>query len=459
MTTSLFDTNTFWFYMTLEADGRVVQVPLPEEFDKAGLERGLQAALKRFSKGFLKTIALHTPPATPALPQLGMAATGQQFSWLSDTLAEEHNLSKTDLKGGQVPADADLLLLAAPDKLDDKQLFAVDQFLMRGGTVVLASSPFDIKTQGSLSLTRGQSGLQDWLAHNGIELQEKMLLDPQNAAFPIPVDRQLGGFVVRETQMVDYPYFVDIRDDGMPQQGGITAGLNQVTMTWASPIRLDEQKNQDRRVTRLLESSEQSWTSESDNLQPDFNAHGQLGFPVEGEQGRQLLAVSVEGRFDSYFKDKPSPLAAEQATPADDSAETATEADDKATEKDSAPLISRVIERSPESARIILFASNSFLSDEMLELAATGLGTRYLKPVELVENAVDWSLEDQGLLSIRGRAHFSRTLAPLDRDAQIFWEYLNYGLALTGLLLIGLIRRQLRRKSQLRYAAILGTAE
>jgi ABC-2 type transport system permease protein len=87
------------------------------------------------------------------------------------------------------------------------------------------------------------------------------------------------------------------------------------------------------------------------------------------------------------------------------------------------------------------------------------MGTRYLKPIQLVENAIDWSLEDRGLLAIRGRAHFAHTLKPLDRESQLFWEYLNYGLLLVGLVLIGLIRRQINKRAALRYAAVLGTAE
>ena len=74
---------------------------------------------------------------------------------------------------------------------------------------------------------------------------------------------------------------------------------------------------------------------------------------------------------------------------------------------------------------------------------------------QLVENAVDWALEDRDLLSIRGRAHFSRTLPPLNRTAQIFWEYLNYGLALLGLLLVWLIRRGVAARARLRYEAVL----
>jgi len=461
MAASLFDANTFWFYMTLESDGRIIQVPLPETFSKADLERDIQAALKRFSRGFLKSVALHTPPSTPGMAQFGIPASGKRFSWLRDTLAEEHNITSADLKGGRVPDEADLLLLASPDKLDEKQLFAVDQFLMRGGTVVLATSPFDIDSQGALSARKHDSGLNDWLTHHGITLEEKMVLDPQNAAFPIPVNRRIGGFVVRETRLVDYPYFVDVRGDGIERESGLAAGINQVTMTWPSPITLDEQKNRGRKVIRLLQSSDQSWTTDSLDIQPNFRAYGKLGFPAGEKRGRQLLAVAVEGRFDSYFKDKPSPLAAqEEEADADKAAdETKEKKDDAGGDKVKAPVITRVIDRSPESARIILFASNSFLTDKMLDLAASGLGTRYLKPVQLVENAIDWSLEDRGLLAIRGRAHFSRTLDPMDRESQVFWEYLNYGLALFGLLLIALIRRQTNKRAALRYAAILGTAK
>lgn len=449
MVASLTDTNTFWFYMTLEGNGRIVQVPLPEQFEKAGLEQGIQAALKRFSRGFLKTVALHTPVSTLAM--FGMPASGKRFDWLSNTLAEEHNLASTNLKNGRVPDEADLLLLASPDKLDIKQLFAVDQFLMRGGTVVIATSPFDIEHADVLSVRKLESALIDWLSHHGIMLEEQMVLDPLNASFPIPVSRRVAGYVFNETQMVNYPYFADIRGDGIVQEGGMTEGIDQVTMTWPSPITLDEQKNLDRKVTRLLQSSDQAWASDSMEIQPDFQMHGELGFPVGDQRGPQLLAVAVEGRFDSYFKDKPSPLVTHEEE-ADAGGEPAEDA-----EKES--RITRVIDRSPESARIILFASSSFLTDTMLDLAASGMGTRYLKPVQLVENAIDWSLEDRGLLAIRGRAHFSHTLKPLDRESQLFWEYLNYGLPLFGLLLIGFIRRQTNKRAASRYAAILGTAE
>ncbi len=463
MPAGLFSPDTFWFYMTLEGDGRIVQIELPAELDRPGLERGIEAALKRFSLGFLKTVAVHAPQPVPTYG----APRGLGFTWLQDRLAEEHAVRDAGLEDGRVPEEADLLLVVAPEALDEKQLFAVDQFLMRGGTVILASSSFDIELSGRLTARAQDSGLQGWLDHHGIKVEKQMVLDPQNALFPIPGERRIGGFAVREIRMVEYPYFVDIQANGMDQDHGLTAGIEQVTVNWSSPIALDEEKNRERRVIRLLESTPDAWTSDSLDIQPNFTSYGPLDFPPGQETGRKLLAVVVEGRFDSYFHGKPSPLAEEEQTkPAGD--EPSPEADGESTGSEEAggseetdqarePVITRVIDRSPESARIMLFASNSFLSDTALALASSGLGTRYLKPVQLVENAVDWSLEDRGLLGIRGRAHFSRTLAPLDRQSQMFWEYLNYGLALLGLLVVWLLRRLSARQARIHYRALMET--
>nr|MCH9699006.1 ABC transporter permease [Gammaproteobacteria bacterium] len=101
-------------------------------------------------------------------------------------------------------------------------------------------------------------------------------------------------------------------------------------------------------------------------------------------------------------------------------------------------------------ARIILFSSNDFLRDQVNRMASVAQGSEYLNGVQLVANSVDWSLEDAGLLSIRSRGHFNRTLPPMERPTQIFWEYLNYALAALALGIIALIRKQ-RNAARLRH--------
>ena len=100
-----------------------------------------------------------------------------------------------------------------------------------------------------------------------------------------------------------------------------------------------------------------------------------------------------------------------------------------------------MIEHSPSSARIVLVGSNEFASDLAVTLVSEGMGTFYSKQLEFMQNVIDLSLEDQGLLSIRGRSQFSRTLVSMVSGEQALWEDLNYGVALAGLLGIWFWRR------------------
>jgi ABC-2 type transport system permease protein len=446
---SLFDPQPFWFYMVLDNDGESAQVPLPGELNREALKRSLDAAIERLAPGFLKTVAVVKPTAA------GPGASA--YTLLTDTLSENVRLRDTDLRDGRVPADADLLLVLAPDALDERQVFAIDQFLMRGGSIVLATSPFEATLGETLAASKHRSGLEEWLTFQGLEIGESMVLDPQNAALPVPVQRRVGGFTIREIQMLSYPYFPDIRAAGLNGDSPVTSALEQVTLNWASPLTVDEEKNQTRTVTRLLSSSAQSWVSDSLDILPDYRAHSEDGFAPEGPRGSSLLAVAVEGRFDSFFKGRESPLAkaAESGEGETDKSQDTADAGKDAKAPATPSTITSVIERSPESARIILVASNTFANDTVLDLSSEGMGTRYIRPLEFLQNAIDWSLEDRGLLAIRSRAQFARTLRPMNSGDQLFWEYLNYGLALGGLGLVWLWRRRVRRAERVRYQAIL----
>ena len=113
-----------------------------------------------------------------------------------------------------------------------------------------------------------------------------------------------------------------------------------------------------------------------------------------------------------------------------------------------------MIKHSPESARIIVFSSNDFLSDNVLRLVGSAQQSEYLNSVQMVANAVDWSLEDSGLLSIRSRGHFNRTLPPMEQSTQVFWEYLNYGLALIALGIIALVVTQQRYRKHKQFVEL-----
>jgi ABC-2 type transport system permease protein len=223
----------------------------------------------------------------------------------------------------------------------------------------------------------------------------------------------------------------------------VTANLPHVTMAWASPITANAKEGQ--RIAALLKSSDQSWQRDSLDIMPKVDAGGLNNFSSPYANGDDngspsaavgsLLGVIVEGRFNSFF--------------ANGNKRPAVSTVRESMSSPPVPMARSLLERSPESARIVLYASNDFMSDQVLKSIVAASGTQYLGPLELFMNTLDWSLQDEYLLSIRSRGHFNRTLPPMERRVQLLLESVNYGLALLLLLLLALgswLRNILRRR-------------
>lgn len=436
MIAALGDEREFYFYLTLEDDHQVIQVPTGR-FEAAEFGDALESGLRRFASGFTRTVALVFPQSTPTMP--GMPPQGHSFRTLQQSVSKDHTIVMEDLSDGSVDASADMLLVVAPENLGDAQRFALDQYLMRGGTVVLATSPWSINTQGtSLSLRSVNSGLGEWLAHMGITIGEDVVLDERHAAFPVPVVRRLAGYEFRDMQFVDYPYLLDVRADGLNEEHPITGGLPQLTVGWASPLSVTA--GDGLQATTLLSSSDRAWRSMDTDVMPSVDPAGRSSLDGSGKpRERATLAVLLEGEFTSAFDAAPE-------LPA-----TGAGAEDEGAELPGTALLSK----SPTSARLLVVASNDFASDQVLSGVIAASGTQYFGSLEFLMNAVDWALEDNSLMSIRSRAHFNRTLPPLAQDTQASIEYGNYGMALVFLALLFGFWRLLRTRREARLAEVL----
>jgi len=431
---SLFSPDTYYLHMLLRV-GDQAQLVFPSgELSEAEVRTAIESALKRASTGFLQVVGLWTPPATPTQNIFGQV---QQplSSWrqLRDSLSQEYEVRAVDLSTGKVPADVDVLVVVAPRNLSDKERFAVDQYLMRGGSVVVAAGNYGItidQFSGGLALEPLENGLNELLATYGITVEKRLVLDPQNEQFPVQTVRQVGNFQVQEIIAMNYPFFVNVRPDGMAKDSPIVSNLPEVTLNWVSPITVDEAKNAGRQLTVLLRSSPQSWTQTETNIQPDFNLYPEQGFPIGSERKSYPLAVSVQGTFESFFKDRPSPFG-----------EEALEG------KEEAQSPPPTLEASPETARLIVIGSAEFVDDIVFDISSSLVRDRYLNSLKLVQNAVAWATEDLDLLDIRARGTYARVLKPLSEGERSFWEGANYVAALLAVVVIGVVWNT-RRKNE-----------
>ncbi|MCB0111673.1 MAG: GldG family protein, partial [Caldilineaceae bacterium] len=205
--TSLFSNESYYLHMILR-NGETQELIYPSnDLSEGAIRSQIENSLKRSSTGFLKTIGLWTPPAIPTQDMFGQQRQ-PLASWQNITqhLSQEYTVRNVDLSGGQAPSDIDTLFVIMPENMSDKERFAVDQFLMRGGAVIVAAGNYKVDvdqfSQG-LTLTPLDGTLNEMLRHYGVDVQQSLVMDDQNQPFPVTVQRNVGGFQVQEIQAIN----------------------------------------------------------------------------------------------------------------------------------------------------------------------------------------------------------------------------------------------------------------
>jgi len=474
MRPSLFSQQTFMMHLLLEVGEYRERIIPPGSLSEADIREELVAALKRAGSGSLKTV--------------GWAASGGfgrlSFSALRETLDQTYHVEDVDLASGRVSGQVDVLLVLDPRDLGEKARYAIDQFLMRGGSAIIATGSNALEGGGrqGLAVSKHESGLDALLESYGVRVGSEVVLDQQNAAFPIPVERNLGGFTVREIQMLRYPAFVDVRPEQMDRDNPALAGLPGVVMHWPSVVEAivpgtpeeegkqdsefdaeegdsteevseeiaansEEELNEVTTPTVLLRSSKAAWLLDDFDAQPNFAFYPQLGWQTGNEMQSYSLAVSRVGPLASHYRDREAP---EFAIKEGSSGDKLGEASDEAEEGDDESRRRRgdVIETSPERARLVVLGSASFVSDFVANLAQQQGSDSHLANLQLIQNLVDWCLEDIDLLKIRSRGRYARLLAPTTPGMRQAVEWGNYAFALVAVVAIGGATLRRRRHAQ-----------
>ena len=432
LSTSLFSVDSYYLHMLLVSGDQAQLVYPSGELSEAGLRTAIESALKRLSPGFLQVVGLWTPPAETTVDAYGQTQQAiSSWDMVASVLQQEYEVQTVDLTTGVVAPEIDVLVVIGPQGLDEASLYAIDQFLMRGGTVVLAAGSMGIELNpyGGLGAKQVSAGVAELLTHYGITIEPSLVLDSQNEPFPLPVVRQVGDYQVQEIKPLNYPFFLDIRPDAMAEDHPIVSSLAAVTLNWASPITVDPAKNTGREVTAILRSSAGAWTLSDFDIEPDLDAYPEYGFPPMTPTQSYTVAVTAVGVFESYFKGKAAPVVS-NAQGAEAVAAAGT------------------LESSPGTARLVVFGSFEFVDDTIMQLSQTLRGENYLNSLQLLQNAVAWAVEDTDLLGIRSRGTAARVLVSMTEQEQSFWEVANYVVGLVSLAGVGAVASARRRGEQ-----------
>ncbi len=436
MSLGLFSSESFYLYGFLEVGESMEQLNLVGEgVTAATLREAVENALRRQAPGFLKTVGVvapgsDLPPEIMAQLQMqGRSVPPPEFQQVREYLGRDYQVRSVDLAAEDgVPTDVDVLVVIKPRDLDERSVYSLDQYLMRGGRVILCAAPYEPQFSGSeLRVMPARTGLEDWLAHFGVTIQDTLVLDDRNQPLPIPEVRRTLLGNIRTLVLKPYPYLVEVRDEGLVNRQ-ITARLEAVGIYWGSPLQVEPPADSGLEVIPILRSSERSWTSQ-DLTQVQF-----ADYTVpEGETEPQLLAAALSGRVRSYFAEKGAPTG---------------DADLASSEEGAAdpPRAEVPLKLSPET-RLVVVGDTAFLSDFVARVLAGIQGGFFAENLAFMQNVIDWSTLDNDLVGIRARGLAARRIERLERSTEITLEVINY---LVPVLLLGLLaayRMWLRRNA------------
>lgn len=134
-----------------------------------------------------------------------------------------------------------LAIIAPRDSFPESHLQQLDDFLARGGNLILALDRVDGNLQNAYG-SPVNTGLEDWLADKGVRVEENFVIDANSGAVSV---QQQQGFFTLSTQ-VSFPYIPLI---GEFADHPITAGLEAVLMPFASSLAYTGPQDSSRQVT------------------------------------------------------------------------------------------------------------------------------------------------------------------------------------------------------------------
>jgi ABC-type uncharacterized transport system involved in gliding motility auxiliary subunit len=236
------------------------------------------------------------PVSMPAQnPNMGVRewayVTGLRNSFNVDVIRQQPN---------KIADDVDIFILMHPKMLNETFEYALDQYVLRGGRLIVMVDPF---SRTDLAMTSGNRQNSQQIPDSGSNL--KRLFDSWGLTFSAD---NIVGDPLRATRInaasrtIDYPYFLSLTPEDITNDQLITGQLKQMLFPEPGYFTFNE-ANADLKFTPLVQTSENAAfanKSLASFLSPlDFAA--QLG----KEKEKRVIAGMIQGKFNSAFEKAP----------------------------------------------------------------------------------------------------------------------------------------------------------
>jgi ABC-type uncharacterized transport system involved in gliding motility auxiliary subunit len=324
-----------------------------------------------------------------------------------------------------IPSDVDVLMIAHPQHLSEKTLYAIDQYVLGGGKALVFVDPNSETQQMHPSQLNPpgmplDSDLPSLFKAWGIEMEPKMVAGDRRAA------RRVNAGTAQHVEAMDYVAWLSLDQTNLNHSSPITADLTHVNM--ASAGILDATKDAKTTLTPLISTSADSMAIPVAKIQgvngvPDV---GGLLRDFKPDGKRLVLAAQVTGPASTAFPDGPPK---DEKKDADKNKNSGADKDKAANNAGAAaapaanatpaaPAGPPQIKTATKPIDVIVVADTDILEDRFWEQSQDFFGQTVVIPVanngDFVANAIDVLAGGDDLVSLRSRGTSARPFTLVD---------------------------------------------
>lgn len=314
-----------------------------------------------------------------------------------DQMRQLYKVETLSTEFDAVPADVDVLMIVHPQNLSEKTLYAIDQFVLKGGKALVFVDP-NSETQAEHPNRMagpaggpGASDLPKLFAAWGLEM------DKGKVAGDLRYGRRVNAGTETNVEPVEYVAWLALKKAALDQNDPITGDLGQINMATAGVLRkLPGAKTSFEPLISTSTESEEIPVAQVQGM-PDVT--GLLNDFKPGGQ-RLTLAARITGPASTAFPDGPP-------QPAKDAEDAKDKKDDK--DKPAAPA---QIKTAAQPINVVVVADTDLLDDRFWVQAQDFFGQRVIVPTasngDFVTNAIDVLSGGTDLMGLRTRGTSER---------------------------------------------------
>ncbi|MGA2916212.1 MAG: Gldg family protein [Sedimentisphaerales bacterium] len=408
--------ESFFFGLVVKTEFGVEKVipifsPNRQNFVEYDISYLIDTAITRQKKrvGILSSLPMMGDEMSPYMARM-MRMQGQQPrpAWsFVEQLKQQYEVKSIPTDVNEIK-NVDILMVVHPKDFSEQTLFAIDQFVLKGGRTIVLVDPYCV------SDLPNREQMQMGIEHNPSSDLNKLLV---NWGLEMPKDTFAGDKqLAHEAELKEGQGpqkiigFLDLTPECFNHDNVITSQLNDVKFLFSGVLRetvINDKELKERNIQRtplvMTTAKGNSWTVENQLELMMFDADKLMKKFTEGTKP-VVMAYEVTGRFKSAF---PKGIDIEVELPADKNEPNAP--------KTKREHIAGLTE-AKDNCAVVIFADADFIGDQVAYNKNMFFGTIIVGDNSaLALNAVEDLGGSNELISIRSRGNFRRPFEVVDK--------------------------------------------